>query len=155
RDQGVSASSAGGALAVFNVLGIGTALVMPSLAGRFTDQRALALLISLGWGIGIAGLLVSPEAYLVWSIVAGLAQGASISLAFALIVLRARTSEVARGLSGAVQSIGYCIGATGPFALGALRDATPNWTVPLLAMLAVVVAMAAGAWQAGKNVTVG
>jgi len=155
QDHGVAASHAGGALALFNVLGIGTALVMPSLAARCTDQRALALSISLAWGIGIGGLLVAPEAYWVWASVAGLAQGASLSLAFALMVLRARTPEVARGLSGTVQSLGYLIGATGPFTLGALRDATPSWTAPLLTLLAVVVTMAMGAWQAGKNVTVG
>ena len=92
---------------------------------------------------------------MIWSIVAGLAQGASISLAFALIVLRARTPEIARGLSGTVQSLGYLIGAAGPFTLGVLRDASSNWTVPLLTLLGAVAAMAIGAWYAGRNATVG
>jgi CP family cyanate transporter-like MFS transporter len=91
----------------------------------------------------------------VWSVIAGLAQGASIALALALIVLRSRTPDVARSLSGTVQSAGYLIGATGPFLLGALRDATGSWTVPLLAVLGAIAAMAAGAWGAGRARVVG
>ncbi|WP_394832992.1 MFS transporter [Pendulispora rubella] len=155
QDQGVSAARAGGALAIFNVMGIVTALIMPSLAGRFSEQRGLALTIAAGWAVGISGLLLAPGAYVLWAIVLGLAQGASISLAFALIVLRSRTPEVARGLSGTVQSIGYLIGATGPFVLGALRDASPSWSVSLVALLSVVVPMAWGAWHAGRKATVG
>jgi CP family cyanate transporter-like MFS transporter len=101
------------------------------------------------------GLLVDPGLYLVWSVLAGLAQGAAISLALALIVLRARTPEVARQLSGTVQSVGYLIGAAGPFALGALRDATKGWSASLVALLAAVTVMAIGAWGAGQNKVVG
>ncbi|WP_394843540.1 MFS transporter [Pendulispora brunnea] len=155
QDEGVSAARAGGALAIFNILGIGTALVMPSLAARVSDQRGLASSIAAAWAVGIAGLLFAPGSYLLWASVLGLAQGASISLAFALIVLRSRTPEVARGLSGTVQSIGYLIGSAGPFVLGALRDVSPSWSVSLVALLTVVIPMAWGAWNGGRKATVG
>jgi CP family cyanate transporter-like MFS transporter len=155
RDDGVDAQQAGLALSLFNLLGIATALVTPTLAGRMTDQRALALSVCGLWAIGVVGLLVDPGLYLVWSVFAGLAQGAAISLALALIVLRARTPDVARQLSGRVQSVGYLIGAVGPFALGALRDATQGWTASLVALLVAVTAMAIGAWGAGQNKVVG
>ena len=70
-------------------------------------------------------------------------------------MLRARTPDVARRLSGTVQSAGYLIGAAGPFVLGALRDATRSWTASLLALLVAVAVMAVGAWGAGRNEVVG
>jgi CP family cyanate transporter-like MFS transporter len=120
-----------------------------------SDQRPLALSVCGLWAIGVVGLLVDPRHYLVWSVLTGLAQGAAISLALTLIVLRARTPDVARQLSGTVQSVGYLIGATGPFALGALRDATQGWSASLVALLAAVTLMAIGAWGAGQNKVVG
>jgi CP family cyanate transporter-like MFS transporter len=155
RDDGIDARQAGLALSLFNLLGIAAALVMPTLAGRMADQRPLALSVCGFWAIGVVGLLVDPGLYLVWSVLAGLAQGAAISLALALIVLRARTPDVARQLSGTVQSVGYLIGAAGPFALGALRDATQGWSASLVALLAAVTLMAIGAWGAGQNKVVG
>jgi MFS transporter, CP family, cyanate transporter len=155
RDNGIDAQQAGLALSLFNLLGIATALVTPTLAGRMTDQRALALSVCGLWAIGTLGLLVDPGLYLVWSVLTGLAQGAAISLALALIVLRARTPDIARQLSGTVQSVGYLIGAVGPFALGALRDATQGWSASLVALLAAVTIMAIGAWGAGQNKVVG
>jgi MFS transporter, CP family, cyanate transporter len=155
RDDGVGAGRAGLALSLFNLFGIAAAIVMPALAARYADQRALALAVCAGWGAGLIGLLVAPSAYIVWSVVTGLAQGAAISLALALIVIRARTPDVARRLSGTVQSAGYLIGAAGPFVLGALRDATRSWTASLLALLVATVLMAVGAWGAGRNEVVG
>jgi CP family cyanate transporter-like MFS transporter len=155
RDNGIGARQAGLALSLFNLLGIAAALVMPTLAGRMADQRLLALSVCGVWAIGVVGLLVDPGLYIVWSVLAGLAQGAAISLALALIVLRARTPDVARQLSGTVQSMGYLIGAAGPFALGALRDATQGWSASLAALLAAVTLMAIGAWGAGQNKVVG
>jgi CP family cyanate transporter-like MFS transporter len=155
RDDGIDAQQAGLALSLFNLLGIASALVMPTLAGRVADQRLLALSVCGLWAIGVVGLLVDPGLYLVWSVLAGLAQGAAISLALALIVLRARTPDVARQLSGTVQSVGYLIGAAGPFVVGALRDATQGWSASLVALLAAVAFMAIGAWGAGQNKVVG
>ena len=129
--------------------------MIPALAARSADQRALALTVCGCWAVAVVGLLVEPAAYLVWSVLAGLAQGAAISLAFALIVLRARTADVARRLSGRVQSAGYLIGAAGPIVLGALRDGTGSWNASLAALLVAVALMAVGAWGAGRNQVVG
>jgi CP family cyanate transporter-like MFS transporter len=155
QDAGVAAVGAGWALALFNLLGIASALVLPGLAGRRADQRSLALLVSGGWALGVAGLLAAPSLYLLWSPIAGLAQGAGISLALTLIVLRARHPAAARDLSGTVQSVGYLIGASGPLLLGALRDASGGWAVPLLALLGVIAVMAMASWPAAGNRQVG
>lgn len=151
RDRGVSVAGAGWGLALFNVLGIGTAVLAPTLATRRPDQRALTLAACAGWAVGVVGLLVAPSLYLVWCAVAGLAQGAGIGLALTLIVLRARTPESARDLSGAVQSVGYLVGSTGPLLMGVLRDASGGWTLPLLTLLAAVAAMTLGGLGAARD----
>lgn len=155
HDAEISLGAAGFALSLFNLLGIASAFVMPTLAARAKSQVYPGLLICLGWAVGVVGLLLAPSLYLVWTFFAGLAQGASISFVFALIVLRSRTPDVARGLSGTVQTIGYVLGATGPFAMGALRDSTSGWTAPLLVLVGVIVVMSVCALGAGRNSTVG
>jgi CP family cyanate transporter-like MFS transporter len=60
-------------------------------------------------------------------------------VALTLIGLRARTPEGTAALSGFTQSVGYLLAAVGPFGVGVLYDVTGGWTVPLLALTAVVV----------------
>ncbi|MFK3984700.1 MFS transporter [Micromonospora sp. NPDC050397] len=151
RDGGVSVTGAGWGLALFNVLGIGTAVLAPTLAVRRPDQRALTVAVCAGWGLALAGLLVAPSLYPVWCALGGLAQGAGIGLALALIVLRARTPESARDLSGVVQSVGYLVGSTGPLLMGVLRDSSGGWTLPLLALLVAVAAMTVAGLGAARD----
>lgn len=151
RDEGVSVAGAGWALGLFNLLGIATAVAAPALATRRADQRGLALLTCLAWAVSLLGLLLLPSLYLLWATLAGLAQGAGIGLALALLVLRARTPESARDLSGAVQSVGYLLGSTGPVVLGLLHDTSDGWTVPLVALCLAIALMAAAALGAGRD----
>lgn len=151
RDGGVSATGAGSALALFNLLGIATAVLVPALAARRRDQRGLGLLVAAAWGAGLAGLLAAPGLYLVWAVLTGLAQGAGIGLALALLVLRARTPGSARDLSATVQSVGYLLASTGPLVVGVLRDRSGGWLVPLAALCVVVAAMALAVLGAGRD----
>ncbi|MQA79214.1 MAG: MFS transporter [Streptosporangiales bacterium] len=152
HDAGVSVAKAGIALAVFNLVGVGSSLVVPSLVSRRPSQVPAVLALCVTWAVAYAGLYVAPSLYLVWSVVSGVAQGAGISLALTLIVLRARTPEVARSLSGTVQGIGYLMAATGPLVVGALRDVTGGWTAPFVALgLAVAVMAATSPWSAGAR----
>lgn len=150
-DEGVSAAGAGWALALFNLLGIATAVLVPALAARRPDQRGLALLTCTGWAVGLVGLLAVPSLYLLWAAIAGLAQGAGIGLALALVVLRAGTPESARDLSGTVQTVGYLLGSTGPLLVGVLRDRSGGWGLPLVALCVAVAVMAATALGAARN----
>jgi MFS transporter, CP family, cyanate transporter len=143
REHGASAGGAGLALSLFNLVGIPTALAVPLLAARRPDQRRVAVPLAVGWLLAVGGLLLAPDLYLLWAAIGGLVQGGGIGLMLILFVLRTSGPRVARALSGTVQTIGYLIGSTGPFVLGALRDATGSWTVPLAVLLAVVVLMCA------------
>ncbi|MBX6724279.1 MAG: MFS transporter, partial [Dactylosporangium sp.] len=151
RDGGVSAAGAGWALGLFNLLGIATALALPTLAARRRDQRGLGVLVCAAWGVGLAGLLAAPALYLLWASLTGLAQGAGIGLALTLIVLRAGTPESARDLSGIVQSAGYLIASGGPVLAGVLRDASGGWGAPLAVLGVAVMVMTLSSLGAGRD----
>ena len=88
--------------------------------------------------VGLLGVLLAPNSTaLLWAVVLGIAQGASLSLALLIIVLRSADGDVAAALSGMAQSGGYLLASTGPLVMGLLYTATGGWTVSLLFLLAV------------------
>jgi CP family cyanate transporter-like MFS transporter len=143
------------AASLFQVLGIPGALLVPALVGRWRSQSGLGVVVAAGWLVPTAGLLLWPGAWLVWIAVGGVVQGAGISLAFTLTVLRARDEELVRRLSGMSQLVGYGVGAAGPVVVGALLAATGGWSAPLLALLGCAVALAGTAVLAGRPLTIG
>ena len=139
REEGIDEAAAGGLLSVFNALGIVTSLGAPMLAARMRDQRgAVAATVALT-ATGLVGLLLAPgSGALVWAVLLGLGQGAALSLALLMIVLRAGDDETAARLSTMAQGFGYTLAALGPLAVGLLHYLSGGWTVPLLALLGVV-----------------
>jgi CP family cyanate transporter-like MFS transporter len=138
RDAGMSEATAGVMLALIMIFGLPTAMAMPVLATRFSDQRPLVLATGALWIGGLAGLLLSPgTATPLWMVMLGMAQGAGIALALTLIVLRAPDGRTAAALSGMVQSVGYLVVPIGPVVLGLLHDATHGWHATVATMLAV------------------
>ena len=155
RDEGYSAESAGTALALYALLGIPPSLVVPVLAARMRDQRALVVIATAFEVAAIAGLLLAPDIAFVWVACFAVGQGAAFSLALTLMVLRAPDADRAASLSALAQSVGYTIAAAGPFLLGALHDATDSWRTPLAAMLALTAALLAAGLGAGRPGLVG
>ena len=151
-----SASGAGAtAASLFQLMGIPGALLVPLLVGRRAGQGWLGLAVAAGWVTLAVGLLAWPGAWGVWVAVGGLAQGAGVSLAFTLMVVRAGDDAVARDLSAMAQLVGYAVGAGGPLLVGALYGATGGWVTPLLVLAAVGVAYGAFALVAGRAVLIG
>jgi CP family cyanate transporter-like MFS transporter len=155
RDDGYSAGTAGGLLAVYALGGIPSAAVVPVLAERMRDQRALAAVVCALEGLGLLGLLVAPGAALVWVTVLALGQGGAFSLALAFMVLRAPDGRVAADLSGMAQGFGYALAALGPFAIGALDDWSGSWNLALGVLVVLTVPLIVVGIQAGRARTVG
>ena len=150
RDQGIDAATAGFLLSTLNVISIPTTFLAPVLAHRMRDQRpAVAGCVALT-AIGLLGILLAPSSTaLVWVVILGLGQGAALSLALLMIVLRAADDNTAARLSSMAQGFGYLIAATGPLVTGLLHAATGSWTIPLALLVALcgvelVVGLAAG-----------
>ncbi|MGW3073664.1 MULTISPECIES: CynX/NimT family MFS transporter [unclassified Kitasatospora] len=153
-EHGMDRGQAGLVFAFSNLVQVAGAFLVPLMAGRMTSQRALAAAMVALNGTGIALLLVAPvSAAWVSATILGVAQGGSLGLGLAFIVLRTRTAAGAAQLSGMSQAIGYLVAAAGPVGAGALRQLTGGWETPLVLMLVLVVVVGAAGWGAGRNRT--
>ncbi|MCX6395568.1 MAG: MFS transporter [Propionibacteriales bacterium] len=139
RDAGSSPHEAGVLLGITTAIGIPLSFVIPGLTVRARDQRWLLTGIMAFYPVGYLGLVVGADT-VPWLWAAALGIGTTtFPFILTLISLRARTPVGTAALSGFTQSTGYLIAAAGPFSVGALRDATGSWTVPLLVLLALSV----------------
>jgi len=139
-EVGLTREGAGASSAVFQILAVVGALGVPLLALRLRPALVIAL-VAVFWTAMPLGLLFAPEAWLLWSVLGGAAQGGGITIVFIIIVRMATTDTDARRLSALVQGGGYALAALGPLAIGGLHDASGAWTVPLLAVFASVLVL--------------
>jgi MFS transporter, CP family, cyanate transporter len=150
RDAGIDPHTAGLLLGLVMVLVAPISMLLPELAARRDDQRVLVLVLAASSTTGYIGLLVAPAgAPWVWAILLGGGFGA-FPLALVLVGLRATTAEGTAQLSALSQGVGYLIAASGPFAIGALHDATGGWTWPLAVLIALLVPQLACGLAAAK-----
>jgi MFS transporter, CP family, cyanate transporter len=147
-DGGGDLARGGYAVGVFAALGIPMSALVPALL-----RGRLSVVISVLGGCYIAGyvgLLINPIGGLwMWAVLAGIGT-TSFPLALTLIALRARSTPGVAALSAFTQSIGYVIAAIGPIAIGALHDLTDGWTVPLIALIGIALAMIAAGLGAAR-----
>ena len=153
-DHGMDRGEAGLVFAFSNLVQVAGAFLVPLAAGRMTRQRGLALSMAGLNALGIAILLVSPvPGAWVSATILGIAQGGSLGLALAFIVLRTGSAAGAAQLGGMTQAVGYLVAAAGPVGAGALHQATGGWTLPLVLLLALAAVAAVAGWGAGHNRT--
>jgi CP family cyanate transporter-like MFS transporter len=155
RDEGYSAETAGGLLALYALGGVPASLLSPVLATRLRTQGSLTTVVAGGMAAGLTGLLVAPSAAVVWVAVLALSQGAALGIALTIIILRAPDARRAAELSGMAQTIGYGLAAAGPLVLGLLHDASGGWELPLAVLLALTVPLVAVGLGAGRARWVG
>ena len=151
RDRGAGAEHAGSLLALMNFGNAVTALLAPLLAQRARDQRWLIAATVAASAVGLAGVWFAPLSEAVaWTLVFGLGQGASLGLAIYFTAARAPDPVTSASLSAFTQGAGYLVATIGPLAVGFLHASTGNWTVPVVALLVVLVFQAIVGWQAGR-----
>jgi CP family cyanate transporter-like MFS transporter len=139
RDAGFSAHTAGLLLGVITGVSIPLSFLIPGLVARRDDQRPLMWAVMGCYPLGYTGLVLAPHggAWL-WAVLVGIGT-TTFPLILTLIGLRARSAAGTAALSGFAQSAGYLLAGTGPFGVGLLHDLSGGWTVPLLALMALVV----------------
>jgi CP family cyanate transporter-like MFS transporter len=136
QERGTSAVTAGNLLALMGAGNLVGALVVPMLAHRTPDQRALVAPSMIAMGVGLAGSLWAPLATAsFWVLVLGLGQGACLGLAIFFMLARAPDPGTAASLSAFAQSAGYLVAATGPLMVGLLHSATGSWDIPAALLL--------------------
>jgi MFS transporter, CP family, cyanate transporter len=124
---------------VITAMSIPLSFWLPAWAARMTNQTWLVVALVVCYPVGYVGMILAPVGGAwVWAVVIG--TGAAVfPVVLTLIGLRARTSEGTAALSGFTQSVGYLIAAVGPFGMGLLYGLTGGWTVPLVALIILVV----------------
>ncbi len=155
RDRGVSAAYAGTLLALMNLGNAVTALVVPVLAQRATDQRWLAVLSMAVSGIGLAGAGFAPTGLApAFMLLLGFGQGACLGLGIYYTMARAHDAVAAASLSAFAQGVGYLIASTGPLLIGFLHTVTGGWSASIAVLLGVGVLQLISGWLAGRKLTV-
>lgn len=153
-DHGMDRGEAGLVFAFSNLVQVAGAFLVPLLAGRMTRQRTLAVVMAALNAVGITVLLVSPvPGAWVAATILGIAQGGSLGLALAFIVLRTDSAAGAAQLGGMSQAVGYLVAAAGPVGAGALHQLTGGWNLPLVLLLVLAAVAAVAGWGAGRNRT--
>lgn len=152
---GVDAATAGFLLSLFAFFGLPASLLVPVLVVRLQATRPVFFFGIATGLVGLIGLIVFPDPAVLWlwTMLFGLV-GVLFPLSLVLISIRSRTPESAVVLSSLVQSVGYTIAAVFPLIVGVLHAATGSWTIPLIIIAAMLVAVIPAGVIAGRRRTV-
>jgi CP family cyanate transporter-like MFS transporter len=154
RDRGSGAVQAGTLLALMQLGGAGSSLLIPVFAHRTRDQRWLITFTVAVSAVGFAGAAFAPlGGAVLWVLLLGLGQGAGLGLAIYLTMARAPDPVAAASLSGFAQAAGYLVAAAGPLAVGFVHTATGAWAIPAAVVLAVYGGELAAGILAGRAMT--
>ena len=136
RDAGLSASTAGALQALLSGVGIVGALIMPTVIARGRGLNAWMIVFGVLLTLGYAGLLAAPATVpWLWALMLGVS-GLAFPTAIGLITARTRHPAMTAQLSGFVQPVGYALAAIGPFLVGLIYDATGDWDLVLVLLMA-------------------
>lgn len=142
---GIGQADAGVLLALYSLVGLPSALIVPGIVARVTNVGWVVWSGAAAIVFGFLGLLLAPAAApWLWVALAGLGP-LLFPAALVLINLRTRTEHGSIALSAFAQGVGYIGGAAGPLVIGVVHELTDGWTVPIIAFLSTAgAAIAAG-----------
>lgn len=150
-DAGYDTGQAGVILGVFTALSIPVSILVPTVAGRFRDQRPVVAGLVAFYAVGFLGLwFAPPSTAMVWVVLIGVGMG-SFPLALMMLALRTRTAESTAALSAFGQSAGYLMAGAGPLAVGVLRDLSGGWSLPYVLLFVVLAAQLGTGLYAGGD----
>lgn len=158
QSKGLGASEAGIVISVYMVLGIAGSLLLPVLAGRRRDLRALGVSLGAVYIIGLIMLMLSSRSFISLALpvlLCGLCGGACITYPSMLFGLRTTTSGDSSSVSGIAQSVGYMVAAVGPVAIGWMHDLTSDWDSGLTFLICVAASIVLLGYLIGRDITIG
>ncbi|GCD95788.1 CynX/NimT family MFS transporter [Embleya hyalina] len=149
--HGAGSTTAGWMLFHYQVVSLASGSLLPLFTRGRHDQRWTAAGGSAVVAAGFVVLLTAPGLSVVACTLLGLGGGVCLVLALTFQSQRAGSAGEVAALAGMAQSIGYLVAASGPLLLGILHDATNSWTLPLVVLVVLCVAMAAAGYGAGRD----
>ncbi len=156
REQGLSATAAGGLVSFSIMVQVVTCLGVPSIAVRQKSQSLLNVVLCACAALPLIGFLYLPQ-WCFWPLAAiqGIGQGGLIAAAMMVIVLRAPDSHTASHLSGMAQCVGYILAAIGPLVVGMIYNATGSFAACGAFFALLGLGAAVNGWLAGRAHHVG
>ena len=133
-----------------SVAAIVGALGVPLLAARTRPWVPMAVVAVLWLSLPL-GLLLAPDAYVLWSLTGGVAQGGGFTAIFSIIARMAGNDSEAASGSAFVQTGGYLAATIAPPFAGWLHTATDGWTAPVLLVLAATLAFTTAGLLAARS----
>jgi CP family cyanate transporter-like MFS transporter len=143
HEYGWSKADAGALVAVFGFSTIPGGLLVPWLADHWGTRRAWLLGLGTAAVIATFGLAALPDAGVLWTIMAGVAIGATFPLSLTLSLDVAHDSADAGAAAALVLLAGYLIAGLAPFGLGVIRDLTGSFSASLWALFATALLLVA------------
>lgn len=131
ESRGLPQASSGATASLFQIAAVIGAFGVPLLAHR-TKLWVATAVIAACWVSLPVGLLVAPDAFIMWSILGGIAQGGGFTAIFSIIPKVAKSDSRMASASAKVQAGGYLAATFSPSFAGWLNSSTGSWTAPLL-----------------------
>ncbi|MGY1805805.1 MFS transporter [Blastococcus sp. SYSU D00669] len=148
---GQTPERAGALVAIATALGVPPALLLPRLIGRRRSQVPWVVGVTVAMCVAVLGLALAPAGLPeAWTLLWGLANGASFPVAMSLVLLRSRDGLQAARLAAASQFLGYLLAAGGPLGVGLLVEATGSWLPCFLLLAGVLSAQSVAGVVAGR-----
>jgi CP family cyanate transporter-like MFS transporter len=140
-DRGWSQTSAGELLGLLNVVSVPAGLIVAAVADR-VPRRIYLVAGSVVYGGAIVGIELAPGHGFgwLWAALFGFASGTLFPLVMTLPLDVAHEPAGVAAFTAVMLGAGYCVSATSPFVLGAVRDASGSFADALW----VLVGTAAG-----------
>lgn len=138
---GRTPADAANLLVTLQVVQLVAMLTLPTLADFTRDRRPLLLITLLATSAGVCLLVVAPSALALPAVLLlgfGLGGGSTLLL---VLVPDYTTGQVQAARLGAMAlMVAFLLGAAGPLVIGALHDATGNYTTGFVLLLGIAVA---------------
>lgn len=142
--RGLAQTSSGATASLFQIAAVIGAFGVPLLAARTKLWIATAV-IALFWVTLPIGLIVAPEAFVLWAIIGGIAQGGGFTAIFSIIPRVAHNNADTASASARIQAGGYLAATCAPPLAGWLNSISGAWNAPLLLILAATLSFSIGA----------
>jgi CP family cyanate transporter-like MFS transporter len=147
ESDGASEGYAGFLSGLTQLIQIAPAFAIPVLAARRpTQTHLLAVIVGTAFA-GLLGVLLWSGGAVLWMVILGIGQGGALGLGLILPVLRGRDPGQVAGMTAMSMGVGYLIASTGPALVGAVRDASGDWTWPILVLLLLTAMQVPAAWH--------
>ena len=156
QSKGFDAQTAGFYSSLFVLIGIPGSFLIPILANRMRRQSALGICVGALYFSGILLLILarSSASVLCAMLLCGVGTSTVFSFGIASFSIHTENAADAAALSGMAQSLGYFLGAVGPFALGKVFSLASNWTIPLAMLLAFAGLEILVGYMAGRPIVI-